>query len=145
MISSSSSPGKERSFTKAAAKLGVSQDTGTSAWKNMVARTRFGFTNYVDPAEYRLAFERREPFEGNDLQPQRHQPTDQDILTKGVLYFLLTELSKVTNTCHGLRITVIGHNMGAIVADEMMINFPDLPYQNIVFMAAAGSIGISKR
>jgi pimeloyl-ACP methyl ester carboxylesterase len=40
----------------------------------------------------------------------------------------------------GLRITVIGHSMGAIVADEIMINFPDLPYQNIVFMAAAGSI-----
>jgi len=35
---------------------------------------------------------------------------------------------------------VIGHSMGAIVTDEMMINFPDLPYQNVVFMAAAGRI-----
>jgi hypothetical protein len=115
-------------------------DTGTSAWKNMVARTRFGFTKYADPAQYRLAFERRELSEGNDLRRQRHHPTDQDILTKGALYLLLKELGNVTNNCDGLRITVMGHSMGAIVADEMMINFPDLPYQNIVFMAAAGSV-----
>src|SRR6516225_5133917 len=29
---------------------------------------------------------------------------------------------------------------GRLVTDEMMINFPDLPYQNVVFMAAAGRI-----
>jgi len=106
----------------------------------MVARTRFGFTKYVDPTEYREAFARRHPSEGNNPQTQASDPADQDILTRGALYFLLRELSKVTNSCDGLRITVIGHSMGAIVADEMMINFPGLPYQNIVFMAAAASI-----
>ena len=117
-------------------------DTGTSAWKNMVARTRFGFTKYVDLTQYRLAFaKRRKLSEANDLQGEKDYKTDQEILTKRALYFLLREIKRnINNSCDGLRITVIGHSMGAIVTDEMMINFPDLPYQNVVFMAAAGRI-----
>jgi hypothetical protein len=30
-------------------------------------------------------------------------------------------------------ITLIGHSMGAIVINEILRNFPDLPYRNIVF------------
>jgi hypothetical protein len=37
-------------------------------------------------------------------------------------------------------ITLIGHSMGAIVVDEILRNFPDLPYRNIVFIGAAPSV-----
>src|SRR5262249_46576749 len=75
--------------------------------------------------------------------PNAEITTDEDILTRGALYFFFRELSKVIpkyDACDALRITVIGHSMGEIVLNELMENFPDLPYQNIVYMAAAGSI-----
>jgi hypothetical protein len=120
-----------------------SLDTGTSAWKNMVARTRFAFTKYSDPASYRAVFDtHRGPGEG---PVEAKMTTSEDILTRGALYFFFKELSKVIpkhEACapNALRITVIGHSMGEMVLNELMQNFPDLPYQNIVYMAAAGSI-----
>jgi hypothetical protein len=120
-----------------------SLDTGTSAWKNMVARTRFAFTKYSDPAEYRAVFAHRA--ESGAEAPDGEITTVEDILTRGALYFFFQELSKVipkSDACgpSALRITVIGHSMGEMVLNELMQNFPDLPYQNIVYMAAAGSI-----
>ena len=84
----------------------------------MVARTRFGFTKYVDLTQYRLAFaKRRKLSEANDLQGEKDYKTDQEILTKRALYFLLREIKRnINNSCDGLRITVIGHSMGAIVS-----------------------------
>jgi alpha/beta hydrolase fold. len=38
------------------------------------------------------------------------------------------------------EITLIGHSMGAIVANEVVTEFPQLPYRNVVFMGAAVSI-----
>jgi len=74
-------------------------DTGTSAWKNMVARTRFGFTKYVDLTQYRLAFaKRRKLSEANDLQGEKDYKTDQEILSKGALYFLLREIKRNINS-----------------------------------------------
>jgi pimeloyl-ACP methyl ester carboxylesterase len=37
-------------------------------------------------------------------------------------------------------ITLIGHSMGAIVVNEILQNFPQLPYRSIVFMGAAASV-----
>ncbi len=37
-------------------------------------------------------------------------------------------------------ITLIGHSMGAIVINEILRNFPDLPWRNIVFMGGAASV-----
>jgi pimeloyl-ACP methyl ester carboxylesterase len=37
------------------------------------------------------------------------------------------------------EITVIGHSMGPIIVNEMVTRYPELPFKNIVFMAAACS------
>jgi hypothetical protein len=39
-----------------------------------------------------------------------------------------------------ITITLVGHSMGAIVINEILRSFPDLPYQEIVYLAAACSI-----
>jgi hypothetical protein len=41
----------------------------------------------------------------------------------------------------GLKITPIGHSMGAIVLNELLQIFPETPLENIVFMGGADSIG----
>lgn len=38
------------------------------------------------------------------------------------------------------RITLVGHSMGAIVVDEVLATFRDLPYEDVVLMAAASSV-----
>jgi pimeloyl-ACP methyl ester carboxylesterase len=43
------------------------------------------------------------------------------------------------------RITLIGHSMGAIVINELLFRFDDLPYENVVLMASAASMRETKR
>jgi pimeloyl-ACP methyl ester carboxylesterase len=119
-------------------------DTGTIAWKNMVARTRFGFEKYADPNEYRHLFDERRNLGPEDQKMLKEQ---KEILTRGAAYWFFSALKEKLSKLYpdqcateALRITVIGHSMGALVINEMMQNFPDLPYENVVFMAAANSI-----
>ncbi|MDJ0944329.1 MAG: hypothetical protein QNJ30_12730 [Kiloniellales bacterium] len=44
-----------------------------------------------------------------------------------------------------IELTVIGHSMGTIVMNELIPLHPDLPYRNLVFMAAAASVRDSAR
>ena len=37
-------------------------------------------------------------------------------------------------------VTLIGHSMGAIVVNDVLRSFPELPYRNVVFMGAAASV-----
>lgn len=39
-----------------------------------------------------------------------------------------------------LRISMIGHSMGTIVVNELIQLFPNLPYENLVYMAGAASV-----
>lgn len=41
---------------------------------------------------------------------------------------------------NGYSITLVGHSMGAIVSNEMLVRHPRLPFDNIVYMAAACSV-----
>jgi hypothetical protein len=43
------------------------------------------------------------------------------------------------------RIDMIGHSMGAIVVNELLETFPNLPYENVVYMGAAASIRETQR
>ena len=43
------------------------------------------------------------------------------------------------------QITMIGHSMGAIVINELLDRFPDLPYADIVVMASAASLRDTRR
>ena len=59
----------------------------------------------------------------------------------GAVGVLLTRLGEqVQRDTLGYEITVIGHSMGAIIANEMVRQRPDLPWRNIVFMAGAASM-----
>ena len=44
-----------------------------------------------------------------------------------------------------LRITMVGHSMGAIVVNELIQLYPDLPYENLVYMAGAASVRDTSR
>lgn len=44
-----------------------------------------------------------------------------------------------------IKLTVIGHSMGGIVLNELLTSYPDLPYEDIVYMGAAASIRSTSR
>ena len=48
-------------------------------------------------------------------------------------------------TLRNARIVMIGHSMGAIVVNELLQLFPDLPYESLVYMGAAASIRDTSR
>ena len=112
----------------------------------MVARTRFGIEKYVDPQQYQRVFLEGQaadgPTETQQLKEQR------EILTRGAFYLFFDRLKeRLYGGARGsgcddktTRITLIGHSMGAMVTNELLREFPQLPYENIVFMAAANSI-----
>jgi pimeloyl-ACP methyl ester carboxylesterase len=99
---------------------------GGPSWENMVRQTR------------------------NLFLSESTTDADKDSLTKsyrGAVYNLFRELKKTTvalkqadaNQQVPLRLTLIGHSMGTMVISEIIQQFPDLPYRNIVFMGAAVS------
>ena len=72
-----------------------SLDTATSAWKNMVARTRFAFSKYIDPADYRKALHHGNQPDALAPSTKRVIITKQNVLTKGALYFFFLQLSEI--------------------------------------------------
>jgi hypothetical protein len=58
---------------------------------------------------------------------------------KGDLWYLFNVISELPEE-ERPAITLIGHSMGAIVVNQILRNFPDLPYRNIVFMGGAASV-----
>jgi hypothetical protein len=98
---------------------------GKVAWKNMVARARFGMRRpCVDVYQ-----------------------ADGDSCGRGVYYKLFQALQgAIAQTkndkaaLHKLKITLAGHSMGTFVASELVSSFPELPYNDVVFMGAAVSI-----
>ncbi len=58
---------------------------------------------------------------------------------KGDLWYLFNVISELPPH-ERPAITLIGHSMGAIVVNQILRNFSDLPYRNIVFMGAAASV-----
>ena len=94
---------------------------GTSAWKNMVRRTRTMFF----PA-------------GNFITLSNQQsPTT---LQYGAAYQFFDHLDSFLRMHRDYYVDVIGHSMGAIVVNEALRNFPDLRIRNLVYMAAACTI-----
>jgi pimeloyl-ACP methyl ester carboxylesterase len=92
----------------------VIQGPGKSAWENMKRRTQNPFWR-----------EKEDCVRGHDC------------LEKGDLQKLLEDLS---GSLGGKHVSIIGHSMGAIVANELIRELPNLSYRNIVFMAGAARI-----
>lgn len=88
---------------------------GRSGWENMIRRTREAFlrdTNISSENGY-----------------------------KGAAYQFFEQLQKqITAQEINITITLIGHSMGTMLANEIIRQFPDLRYKHVVFMGAAISI-----
>jgi pimeloyl-ACP methyl ester carboxylesterase len=103
---------------------------GKSAWDNMSRRTQ---TMFRTPDEF------TSPDSTNAIHTARKragEPARGDVAR---LMQALDELT-VTNAPGRYSITLIGHSMGTIVANEIIREHPDLPYTNIVYMAAACTV-----
>jgi pimeloyl-ACP methyl ester carboxylesterase len=91
---------------------------GTPAWNNMLRRTKMIFS---------------EPFEEEIIMTPEEG--------RGALHLLARAISEESATASGeVQITLVGHSMGSIIANEFIRHYPDLHYDNIVYMAAACSI-----
>ena len=67
------------------------------------------------------------------------QPGDGGDHDRGALKALLDELEQLQHATP-FKITLVGHSMGAIVANRMLAEAPSLVYQRIVHMASADSV-----
>ena len=88
---------------------------------------------------HRLAGKLKEP----PLPPKKHRGADYlNHARPGAVEQFLTELEKGLGPQPEKRysITLVGHSMGAIVSNRILINHPKLPIDRIVYMAAACSI-----
>ena len=93
---------------------------GQPAWDAMVSRTRMLM---------------RKPFNDRDFAAADGK-LDNKNATSGTLSTCCGELPPRSAPADHL----IGHSMGAIVVNEILRSFPDLPYRNVVFMGAAASV-----
>lgn len=92
----------------------IIEGPGKSAWENMKRRTQNPFWREKESCIH-----------------------DHACLERGDLHIFLDDLAA---DLADKRISIIGHSMGAIVANEMIREFPDLKYKDIVFMGGAARI-----
>ena len=103
---------------------------GKSAWDNMSRRTQ---TMFRSPAE----FER--PALTNEIRVARRRVGEP---AQGAVAQLMQALDDfiAADPSNHYAITLIGHSMGTIVANEMLLMHPGLGYSNIVYMGAACNV-----
>jgi len=130
---------------------------GSSAWENMVRRTRTGVHR---PREFEI-----------NIEPSIREQIKADIkrFPRGTGGF--AKFFHMIEMCYGqangskpihadpkstdcfvnpkifsnVELTVIGHSMGTIVINELLPLFRELPVKDIVYMASAASVRDSKR
>jgi hypothetical protein len=102
---------------------------GRASWDIMCRRTQVMFYT---------ANQFSQPQEMDALDAAKRRVGEQP---EGGVGRLLQSLSDLISNdkSHHYAITLVGHSMGAIIANEMLKTYPDLPYSNIVYMAAACS------
>jgi pimeloyl-ACP methyl ester carboxylesterase len=100
---------------------------GKSSWKTM--RRRVG-TMFRRPSEFSPPSVHRSGAEALDSP------------ATGATAVFLGRLEKLLNDANqeNRRLTIIGHSMGTIIANEIFTRYPGLPCDKIVYMAAACSI-----
>jgi pimeloyl-ACP methyl ester carboxylesterase len=108
---------------------------GTPAWDNMHRRTKVLFR---DPNEF--VHDRHRKTTLCDTASSSTCETESFTPATGALSLLLDRLQRLTQADTTLRVTLIGHSMGAIVADEIVRTRDSIPFDNIVFLAAASSV-----
>jgi len=105
---------------------------GKSAWDNMSRRTQ---TMFWGPKVFRTP-ERYEEIDKAIARVDQPEPGPIAQLAQ-----CLDELIKSEERAgHRYEITLVGHSMGTIVANEIIRIHPDLPFSHIVYMGAACSV-----
>jgi hypothetical protein len=121
---------------------------GTAAWQNMQRRTK---TTFRRPQEFDLA-ERARAWGGQlpvvvDAALDSPASGGLSLLVEQLCDLTSNDVAGASGTGHErepnpeYEITLVGHSMGAIVANEVLRQHPHLPIKNIVYMGAACSIG----
>lgn len=116
---------------------------GKTAWENMVRRSQ---TSINKPIEFQSELRSSEEEETMPKEITRY-PKGTGAFSK---FFQELEwcyqgnpnCREAAESAHlkDLSLTVIGHSMGTIVLNELISSYTELPYKNIVYMAAACSI-----
>ncbi|MEY2481609.1 MAG: hypothetical protein QOK24_137 [Verrucomicrobiota bacterium] len=97
---------------------------GVGAWNNMLRHTD-------------TMFDRTNPESRG-----RHTPVE-DAVAKGetgAIAMFLATLRDSPGASTNYKVTLIGHSMGAIVANRIIVSYPEFNYANIVYLAAACSV-----
>lgn len=108
---------------------------GKTAWENMVRRAR---NTLRRPREF-------EP-ENRDLEEMAHYPKG-----TGGFSMLFAELERcirgapeclapTAGAFADVEITLIAHSLGTIIVNELIRSYDEVPYRNLIYMGAAGSI-----
>lgn len=136
------------------ASLALVVESGKEAWNNMLRRSR---NTVHHPGEFQPEHWNNEgERERNGVRPSRDavmkkywrgtgrfarffQDLETCIQGPGCLYD-----GDIDDHLKDLKLTLIGHSMGAIVINELAPEFGGLPFENIVFMGAATSIRDTK-
>ena len=116
---------------------------GTSAWDTMLRHVKVGFHND--------GVDGREP--DADPSPATRRVWQEPQGYGGIARFMRRLQAEIEKTsckpgavekpahCFEWQLDLIGHSMGAIMANEMLREFPDAPvFDNIVYMAAAAPL-----
>jgi hypothetical protein len=105
---------------------------GTSAWVNMLRRTK---TLFRTPQEFDIR---------DSLEKESVTPLIEDVLdtppTGALAIFANALVEKLGSASRRYEITVVGHSMGTIVLNRLLKDFPRLSCANLVYLAAACSI-----
>jgi pimeloyl-ACP methyl ester carboxylesterase len=132
---------------------------GKTMWENMVRRTRttirrpieydIHLADVYEPEQIRIIEEDKQRFPNGIgafarfftmlqycIAPEEPDP---DAADQGPTCSRAAD-PEVRRFWRDVDLTVIGHSMGTIVMNELIPLHPDLPYRNLVFMAAAASI-----
>jgi len=112
---------------------------GTSAWFNMLRRTRVMFERESSFVNEKLNAEIRgeDPAKAYERQTRLRWASRQGALR---VFFDLAQKQLAVAKGKYPPVTLIGHSMGAIVCGEVLARYRELPFDNVVFMAAASSV-----
>jgi len=138
------------------------QGIGTPAWDNMVRRTRSAFR--AAPAFVNRRYELDRPVtaaecarltafgaqqaveaQRRSARPEGQTEEEAEEWRRGAFERFFARLDcelRADDGALGQRVSIdlFGHSMGAIVANEMLSKYPEMPYRRVVYMGAASSI-----
>jgi pimeloyl-ACP methyl ester carboxylesterase len=97
------------------------------AWENLLRSTRamFRASREFDPG----------------LKPVRRMPDGSTYRPcEGAMALFLDALAKTVEVCQGMKVTLIAHSMGSMIANEALEYKSNLPYESLVYPAPACSV-----